>query len=61
MEFSNESETETYVKIGVVDNKKGLFVDNLYDLHGNPLIVFDLENDILTLAGKKYKMIPYIE
>ena len=61
LEFKNESETETYAKIGVIDDKKGLFVNNLYDLNGNHLLTFDSSNDILILGGKKYKMIPYIE
>ena len=63
LEFVNESNTETYAKIGVVDDKKGIFTDGLYDLNGNPypLIQLDSSNDILILAGKKYKMIPYIE
>ena len=63
LEFKNELENETYVKIGVVDDKKGLFVNNLYDLNGNPIVLIDIdtETNILTLSGKKYKMIPYIE
>jgi len=61
LEFINESSEEIYAKIGVVDNKKGIFTDGLYDLEGNPLIQIDSSNDILILAGKKYKMIPYIE
>ena len=61
LEFCNENNTQTYAKIGVVDDKSGIFVNNLYDLNGNQLLAFDLSNDILILAGKKYKMIPYIE
>jgi hypothetical protein len=61
IEFKNENDTETYAKIGVVDDKKGIFVNELYDLNGNPLLQFDSSNDILILSGKKYKMIPYIE
>jgi hypothetical protein len=63
LEFKNENDTETYAKIGVVDDKKGIFTDGLYDLNGNPYTLFQIDssNDILILAGKKYKMIPYIE
>lgn len=63
LEFSNESSNEAYAKIGVIDDKKGIFVNNIYDLNGNPypLLQIDSSNDILILAGKKYKMIPYIE
>lgn len=63
LEFSNESSDEIYAKIGVVDDKKGIFVNSLYDLNGNPYPVFQIDssNDILIISGKKYKMIPYIE
>ena len=61
IEFNNESNTETYVKIGSIDGSSGLFVDNIYDLNGNVLFRVDSSNNILILAGKKYKMIPYIE
>ena len=61
MEFTNELNDEIYAKIGVVNDKKGVFVNNIYDLNGNPLLQIDSSNDILILAGKKYKMIPYIE
>ena len=61
IEFSNEIGNQTYAKIGSIDGSSGLFVDNIYDLNGNPLIRLDSSNDILILAGKKYKMIPYIE
>lgn len=61
IEFSNEIGNQTYAKIGSIDGSSGLFVDNIYDLDGNILFQFDSSNDILILAGKKYKMIPYIE
>ena len=63
LEFNNENNTETYAQIGVIDNKKGLFVDNIYDLNGNPYpqFIFDSSNNILIINDKKYKMIPYIE
>ena len=61
LEFINESSDEIYAKIGIVNDKKGIFTDGLYDLEGNPLLQIDSSNDILILAGKKYKMIPYIE
>ena len=61
IEFSNEIENKTYAKIGSIDGSSGLFVNNIYDLNGNPLLQIDSSNDILILAGKKYKMIPYIE
>ena len=61
IEFKNESDTETYAKIGSIDGSSGLFVNNIYDLKGNVLFRVDSSNDILILAGKKYKMIPYIE
>lgn len=63
LEFTNESSEEIYAKIGVIDDKKGIFVNNLYDLNGNPYPVFQIDSshDILIISGKKYKMIPYIE
>ena len=61
IEFCSETDNETYAKIGVIDGSSGLFVNNIYDLNGNVLFQIDSSNDILILAGKKYKMISYIE
>ena len=61
IEFGNESNTETYAKIGSIDGSSGLFVDNIYDLNGNVLFQLDSSNNILIIKGIKYKMIPYIE
>jgi len=61
LEFKSDNESETYAKIGSIDGSSGLFVDNIYDLNGNILFSVDSSNDILILAGKKYKMIPYVE
>jgi hypothetical protein len=63
VEFCNDNKTEVYARIGIVGDKSGVFAKNVYDMNGNPISGFeiDTENEVMIIAGRKYKLIPYVE
>ena len=63
MQWQDDAGTEVYARIGVMGDKKGIFVAHLYDLEGNPFQAFeiDTEHDVLTIGGKHYKLIENVE